>query len=415
MNDKLARVSWETGQPLMPEHLVALEDSILADTMMRFRILGLPFYGVGELKLNGSLLSEGVFSIETLSLVTSGGDLLHVPGNARIAPLNLNLTGLSTVSVYLHVLMKHKSERDEAEEWSAEGASRGKRWHYDATLSAEQECEGVRETIKLAEVNKNPEGVWYLAEDYVPPLIQLGASPFLEKDILELYDSLDLFRTNLSMDSSSYVSGDSLYSVKQCLKSVTKALRTLGNIRKGIHLHPFHLYEEVQVAYTDVCFYRNANPEKVTTPYDHNRPVFLKDIMERLRNQMQLVRTKPAYVSFKQKDNLFTVELPDEIRMATDVYFLAQKKQLNDQISIEGLKVAGSSRLPFVHKMALHGIPMKKIERPPFQHSFGSEVEFYQIMESEEWDRALNERSLAFFSRPDLADANFYVYWRSAN
>ena len=62
--------------------------------------------------------------------------------------------------------------------------------------------------------------------------------------------------------------------------------------------------------------------------------------------------------------------------------------------------------------MALQGIPFKKVVRPPFQHSFGAEVEFYLIREGEEWDHALNDMRLAFYDRPELKDTDFYIYWR---
>ncbi|WP_300671468.1 type VI secretion system baseplate subunit TssK [Desulfoluna sp.] len=412
MNEKLARVSWEMGQALLPEHLVALEESILADIILRFRLLGLPWYGVGELKFNGSLLSEGVLSIEAMTLVTANGLLINVPGNAGASQVNLNLTGMTTVSVYLHVLRRGVAETDATNGWGGKEGDGVKRTRYRLELTAEQEYPEALDTVKLAEMKKSPEGFWTLSSGYIPPLLQVGASPFLTEEMTALSEALELFRYNLTMDSSSYVSGDSLFSVKQCLKSVFRAQRMLENYKTGITLHPFYLYDEVQTLYADVCFYRNTTPQNITQPYRHDQPVLLKEAVERLKNQMHLVRSRPPYVTFTLQDNLYEVGLPDEVRQATDVYFLVQRAQLTDTLSLDNLKLAGVTRLPFVHKMALHGIPLKKVERPPFQHTFGSEVEFYQIKESEEWDHALNEMSVAFFSRPDLAEADFYVYWR---
>ena len=411
MNEKLARVHWEMGQALLPKHLVALEESILADTMIRFRLQGLPCYGVGGLKIKNSLFSEGVLSVENLSFVSMTGGLFQVPGNAQIAPFNLELTGLTTVPVYLHVLAATEEMVEEGlpEE---EKEQLVKRDQYRLELSAEQTQGAAVETFKLLEAVKSPEGFWSFSKEFVPPLLQMGASPFLKEELEGLSESLELFHYNLTMDSASYMSGDSLFSVKQCLKSVLAAQRLVAGVLSGIHLHPWYLYEAVQSLYTDVCFYRNANPDQVTAPYNHTQPKILGQVMQRLMDQMQLVRSKPVYVSFNRQDNLFKVELPEELRQASDVYFLVQKHQITDRISVENLKIAGEARLPFVHKMALHGIPLKRIERPPFQHTFGAEVEFYQILESEEWDHALNEKTLAFFSRPDLIEADYYVYWR---
>lgn len=411
MNKKCARVSWETGQSLLPDHLVALEESLLADTMVRFRIQGLPCYGVAELTLNGALLSEGVLSIESLVFVTADGRLMLVPGNAAVESLNLSLTGKTIVHVYLHLVSGLPGDQGEETGWAEAGDGVKRRYHR-LLLSADKVVSGAVSTFTLLEAVKSPEGFWTLSGETIPPLLQVGASPFLRQELSALTEALELFRYNLTMDSSSYLSGDSLYSVKQCLRSVFRTQRTLANIIGGVHLHPYYLYEEVQSLYADVCFYRNANPEEVTRPYDHDRPVAMKQAITRLIDQMQLVRSKPSYVSFARKDNLFRAELPEDIRQAVGVYLLVQKRSLAGHVAMESVKVAGELRLPFVHKMALHGIPLKRVERPSFQHTFGAEVEFYQVCESGEWDHALNEKSLAFLSRPDLTEADFYLYWR---
>jgi type VI secretion system protein ImpJ len=68
--------------------------------------------------------------------------------------------------------------------------------------------------------------------------------------------------------------------------------------------------------------------------------------------------------------------------------------------------------LPLVHKLALQGIALTKTDSPPFQHAFGAEVDFYFIHLGEEWDYALNEKSLTFYHSPQFQDLTFYLYWR---
>jgi type VI secretion system protein ImpJ len=412
MDDKLARVRWEMGQTLLPEHLLAQEESILADTVLRLHMRGLPFYGIGKLKLNETLLDEGVLSIQEMTLVMGSGLLLDVPGNATVSPFNLNGPGMVSVSVYLHVLKDNPAVDDTRKGWEEDAAVSVSKIVYRLALSSEQDYPDTIEILKLAEFKKSLEGTWQISRDFIPPLIQVGASPFLKSDMDELSEVLELFQYNLSLDASSYLSGESLISVKQCLKSVFKAQRLLANLGSQIHLHPYFLYEELKTLYTEVCLYRNATPQDIAAPYDHNQLASLKDMIRILNKQMKIVRSRPPYLPFKLKDNIYQVTLPDEIRQATDVYFLVQKSQVMVSLSIDDLKVAGQARLPFVHKMALQGIPFKKVVRPPFQHSFGSEVEFYLIREGEEWDHALNEMTLAFYDRPDLKDTDFYIYWR---
>jgi len=400
------------GQTLLPEHLLAQEESILADTVLRFRMQGLPFYGIGTLKLNETLLDEGILTIQELTLVMASGLLLDVPGNARVSPFNLNVPGTTTVSVHLHVLADASVAVDAGKGWEEDAEVRVSKSIYRLVLSSEQGYAGAMETVKLAEFKKSPDGAWQLSREFIPPLMQLGASPFLKSDMGELAEALELFQYNLSMDAASYLSGESLYSVKQCLKNVFKTQRLLANLGSQVHLHPYFLYEELKTLYAEVCFYRSATPENITAPYNHDHLVLLKNLIRQLNDQMQLVKSHPPYLRFELSEKIYRVKLPEEIRQATDVYFLIQKNRILATLSIDDLKVAGVARLPFVHKMALQGIPLRKVERAPFQHSFGAEVEFYLLREGEEWDHALNEMIVAFYDRPDFEDTEFYIYWR---
>ncbi|MCX5847182.1 MAG: type VI secretion system baseplate subunit TssK [Deltaproteobacteria bacterium] len=412
MDDKLARVCWKMGQTLLPEHLLALEDSLLANTVLRYRMQGLPSYGIGKLILNESLLGEGIFSVQEMTLVMSSGLLLSVPANAKLSPFNLNLPGTTKVSVYLHILNEIPAADSSPGGWEDDAEVRIPRVIHRMALSSEQDYPNVIETLKLAEFKKSPQGAWQISRDYIPPLLQLGTSPFLRSEIDALSEALALFQYNLYMDAVSYLSGDSLSSVKQCLKSVFRAQRLLANLVSQVHLHPFFLCEELLTLYTEVCFYRNTTPENITSAYNHDQLAFLNTIIDLINKQMQLVRSLPPYLPFELGDNIYQVKLPAEIRQATNVYLLAQKDRIITQLSIGDMKLASFSRLPVVHKMALQGIPFKRVEHPSFQHSFGAEIEFYLIKEGEEWDHALNEMTVAFYNRPDLKDTAFYIFWR---
>jgi len=414
MDDILAGVSWEMGQTLLPEHLRAQEDSILANTVLRFRMLGLPGYGIGRLKLNETLLDEGIFSIQEMNLVMGSGLLLDFPGNTLVSPFNLNVPGTTTVSVYLHVLKETPPRAESSNGWQEEAELHISRVIYRLLLSSDQSQPDVIESMKMAEFRKNPEGAWQMSPDYIPPLLQLGTSPYLKSQLAELAEALELFEYNLSMDAASALSGDSLFSVKQCMKSVFKARRLLSNLASQVHLHPYFLYEMLLTLYVEVCFYRSATPENIAVPYDHDQLASLGTLIETLDQQMQLLRSRPPYLPFELRDNIHRLKLPEDIREASYIYLLVQKDKIVSELPIENLKLAALSRLPLIHKMALHGIPIKKIERPPFQHSFGAEVEFYKIKEGEEWDHALNEMTLAFYQRPEFDVSDFHLYWRTS-
>jgi type VI secretion system protein ImpJ len=412
MVTKLARVRWEMGQTLLPEHLKAQEESVLAATTLRFNMLGLPAYGVGNLALNETLLVEGIISIGAMTLVMNSGLMLSTPGNASISTFNLNVPGTTTVRVYLHVLKDGALREGSSTQPGSSEEAAVPRVIYALALSSEQNYPGSLETLKLAEFEKNAEGMWRLSPEYVPPLIRLGTTPFFKDELLALAEGLNLFQYNLSLEVAGYLSGDSLSSVKQCLKAVYGGQRLLNNLAGQVKLHPYALYEELYTLLAEVSFYRNVSPQAITTAYDHENLGSLGKLVVDLNKQMQLVRSKPPYLPFVLSDNINRVALPEEIRQASSVFLLVQKERIASRLALDNLKLTCLSRLSFVHQMALHGVPIKKIDQPPFQHSFGSEVDFYQIKEGEEWDHALNEMSLAFFAQEELSEGNFFLFWR---
>ena len=397
---------------MLPEHLIAQEDSLLTDVALRFKAQGLPFFGIAALNIIDELLDEGLFSIRELAVLTASGTFLSIPGNAEVTPFNLNNPGKTRVSLFLH-LLDTESGQGRAADIATYDESNIPRRLSPIALSSEQDFPGARETFTLAEFIKSPDGTWKFSDEYIPPLLKMGTSPFLQKELKSLSESLENFQYNLYMDAVTYLSGDALTSVKQCLKGIYATQRLIANILGEVHLHPFFLYEGLLNLYADICFYRGTTPENIAMPYTHNNLAFLYRVIMLLEKQMQIIKNKPPYLPFQLKDNVFRVILPDEVRKASGIYLLVQKNLVIQQLSVADLKLASLSRLPTVHKMALNGITFKKVEHPTFRHSFGAEVEFYLVSEGEEWDYALNERCVTFYNRPEFKDTNFYLFWRA--
>jgi type VI secretion system protein ImpJ len=401
------------GQTLLPQHFTALEESVLADTVARFRSSGLPAHGIAALRWNPSLVEEGILSVSALTMVLPSGLLVDVPGNAKISPLNLNLSGSASVSAYLHVL---EGERDAADSVDASDESGVPRLVHRLVLSSDATISSALESTKLAEFRKAPDGLWQISDRWVPPLLAVGTSPFLTKELDEIAPALEVFQYKLAMDSASYLSGAALYLLQSTLRSVYRVQRLLANVRKHVHLHPYFVYETLKDFYVEVCFYRGATPRDATAPYRHDQlAACFREILEPLREQMQLAKSQSPYQPFVLREGVQRIELPADIRQVREVYFLIQRKETQRAGSIMGdLKLSSPSRLSMVHKLALEGIPFRRAERPALAHAFGPEVEFYQLAPGEEWEHAMRENSVAFYHRPEYQGLEFYLYWNRA-
>ena len=103
---------------------------------------------------------------------------------------------------------------------------------------------------------------------------------------------------------------------------------------------------------------------------------------------------------------------PEEVKLAQEVYLLVQRPTLHDRIAMDEVKISCTSRLALIHRLVLRGVPFKHVEKPPFQHTFGPEVDFYKLQSGEEWNYVARESSVALYVHPVLEKANVFLFWR---
>lgn len=415
MYKRLSRVFWAMGQALLPDHLRALEESLLADNALRFSLQQTPSLGLYTLGWNDALLAEGVLSLEFMTLVMASGLLLELKANAKITSLNLNVPGGTLLPVYVHV--KNFSDSSGITESDQQFIKRDNTncWLWSLALTSEQEHPDTQESFHLADFEKQPDGAWRLSSRYIPPLGCLGSMPFLKNELTALAHKLEAYHHQLSQEITAiYLSGSDLVNGKQCLKSVVQMQRFLANLLAEVSPHPYQVYEQLKSFYVDLCFYHNDSPQFAVTPYRHEKlaQVF-RETLEPLNEQLKLSQTRSPYLPFTVSGDLIQASLPTTIREAKEVFLLVQKGGVSKSISLDGFKISALTRLPIVHKFYLQGIPCKRLDRAPFQNSFGPEVDIYQLSVGEEWDYALNELALGFYVDPKLAEASYFLHWRS--
>lgn len=403
------------GQALLPEHLYALEESMLADNALRFNLRGMPSYGLYKLRWNETLLAEGMLSLEAMTLVLPSGLLLSLKENASVTALNLNASGVPALSVYLHVhgVPENSGEQDIGRQSVERDNVRC--WIWSLDLSTEQEHHDTLESFRLGEFEKEANGSWQLSPRYIPPLMCLGSVPYLKQELSNLVHKLEAYHYQLTQEITAiYLSGADLANAKQCQRGVVQVLRFLANLFAEISPHPYEVYEQLKSFYVEMCFYQDSTPQFAMAPYRHEQlaQVF-HEILSPLNDQLKFNQTRSPYLPFEVLNGVVRVNLPTTIREAKEVYLLVQKGSVTKSVSLDGLKMAAVTRISVIHKFYLQGIPIKRVDRPPFQHSFGPEVDIYQLAEGEEWDYALNELTAGFYADPKFADEKFFLYWRS--
>ncbi len=411
--EQLKRVSWKVGQPLLPRHLVAQEDSLVAHTNSYFKQVGLPLYGVGCLKWDDTLLSQGIVSITKLTVIFPSGKLVDVPGNSTINSIDLNKVGESKISCYLNLL----ADLGEEEDYFESGIEQEKIVYalHHLELSAGDDVHAVKATLKLADFEQDLENNrWKLVETYIPPLLSVHSTPFLRKPLMELKTRLEQFQRSLEVESTTGESfeGHTL-ETKFCLLEIAKMRRLLLNIDLKVADHPFFFYQALSqyIDLTSLLYSNRLNFKLI--PYQHEKlgPLFVT-LMEALSLE-EIGEEEVSRLAFEKKEKCYVSEkIPQEIQDAKETYLILQKVDMTGNPNIEGVKLSAYSRLMNTVIFGVEGIPLVRVERAPFNHSFSKRANIYSVDKGIEWGYAIKEGRFAFDCKDSSNDIQAFLYWR---
>ncbi|HEX8701270.1 MAG TPA: type VI secretion system baseplate subunit TssK [Myxococcaceae bacterium] len=410
---KLARVRWHVGQTLLPQHFHAQEAALEAEIRLHASLSGTPGHGFATLAWNESLLLEGSLSISSMSVVTRSGIVIDVPGNATLPPFSLEGTGKSEVIVHLHVL--RETTNAEGVRLYADDPPVLQRVLHKLQLSSEPVFDGAVDTLPLAMMTRDDEGKWSAVRDWIPPLLLVGPNPFLDGLLAELEPFLDLVRQQLlTRISDTYVRSDRLNNARRALFEVYRLQAMLGDMQRQVYPHPYQLFDALRRLYFEACCYLEMLPDEQMPVYQHDDlGKSLGSWMLLLTRSFQPEATRSTHKPFTYKDGLFICSpLPPEVRAANELYLLVHRGKGNERLSLEGVKLAGPSRLPTVRRVALKGIPYTHVPYPSFPHALGPEIDWYQLTPGEEWQQALREDGMAFYVTPALKGAHVSLFWR---
>ncbi|HNA62089.1 MAG TPA: type VI secretion system baseplate subunit TssK [Rhabdochlamydiaceae bacterium] len=409
---QLKRVGWQMGQPLLPIHLIAQEDSLLAHLDFCMKNQGLPFYGVGPLDWDDTLLFQGVVSISRLKAIFPSGEIVDLPENGKLSVFDLNKTGKSQVVLYLH-LLKEASNQDVQNDDQEE--EKIVFFLNQLVLSTDSHLMASKASFKLAEFEKDIEGRWKWNESYSPPLYTISDTPFLLNKLFRLRAILESFQKELEQETSTgKIFEQRTFETKLCLTHVARLRRFLLNVERGLFTHPFYLYEQVSQFLDTLAFMYINTTDINIAPYQHEKlaPLFSK-LLEFLLQYLKPSSEKLASLQFEKRDTCYVSErLPRELEEVNEIYFIVQPTDSKVRLKMEGIKLASYSRLENIYRFALSGIPLIRLDVAPFNNNFSRYAAVYRIEKDLEWNFGMTESRIAFSLQEIDEPLQAYLYWR---
>lgn len=413
---RLAKVHWRIGQPLLPEHFHAQEESLRLERQRIIESSGLPFYGVAELVWDELQLKNGIVAIESMLVFLRSGEIIDVPGNTE-APKTFNLAEAGTAQVTLFLLLESGptivgSDRvgDDDEEGIERSVQR-------VTLSREAQLDTTIGSQKFASFIKETDESWRVAPDFIPPLVRVNKSPFFEATVDAMVTVTETFEQLLRDDiHENFLSSENQTAAREALRGLYDFRGMLDDLAGGgIDFHPYTMYRALRRLYVDTCIYREVPPDAALS-YMHSGlfPSFGR-MLNAVGEQLERTRRERPYTPFASDGGMRSCELTNSAKRARDVFWIIERPSVSAALDVSGVKLASRSRVPVVHTHALRGVPFEALANPPFRHGFSSQVEFYALSPGNEWDHCVKEGKLAFVEPPGLEGLRTFLFWRAEN
>lgn len=188
----------------------------------------------------------------------------------------------------------------------------------------------------------------------------------------------------------------------------------LLNMDRLIITHPYYLYEQTCQFLSALAFLYVDQGDFSLIPYQHERLALLfAKQLELLIKYLKPKSEQLASIQFEKKQNCYISErLPQDLYEASEIFFIVQLVDPKIKFLVDGLKLASYSRLFNIHRFALTGILLLRLESAPFNNNFSRSAYIYKLEKDAEWEHALKEGKLAFTLQDDRPELQAFLYWR---
>ena len=270
-----------------------------------------------------------------------GGErIIDYPCNANIISPAIELEAHHLPHVYYYVLEEKISSQLNIDSYVANSNGTISRRMLKIVLSCEQnfpeEYEPLLKKFKLLEqgslgvFEKSSQGEWRLTDSIIPPLMQVGATPYLLRPLGQLRTLLRRFKLSLTQKYSlQNLPNTHLSDVKHCLNSIQTTLRLLDNLdfwhvaQGELQLHPYYLYESLQKLLGDITLFRGEWPENETIVYQHNQlHLVFKKLFQQLLPRLKMDKKATRSIELILENGIYSCALPTGHKEKDELYLV---------------------------------------------------------------------------------------------
>lgn len=441
------KVIWNEGMLLSPQHFQQWDNYYESLLNARLRSV-MPYeWGVLDLQLSNEAVTNGKVELERCSAVMPDGLLVNVP-RADAAPAPRFIEGhfpfdAETLDVYLAIPAK----RAGAANYQANGGQPNQLLRYwqeaetvadEVTGRAEQQIavagNNLRllfgdeprdgySAVKVVELARTTTGQVAISDKYVPPTLDIAASPWLINMLHEMVEILITKSSSLGEQRRQRRASLADFTTSEVavfwlLHTVNSAIPTLSHLFRTHLVHPERLYVEMaELAGKLMTFVTDRHPKDIVR-YDHtNLYVTFSRLAAELRFLLEtVIPTRCVQIPLeKVRESLYAGRVEDRQLLDTAGFYLAVSAQVPEVQLIERvprvIKVSSRDTIDIVIGSALPGVALAHASPPPAPVPVRPRFHYFALeRHGVHWERIQGSKALAVYVPEEFSDEKVEMY-----
>lgn len=421
------RVNWSDGMLLQPEHFYQQESFLLGVCAEWMRKLCTNFVGISAMEIDRGGLSRGYFSLKVISGIFPDNTHFDFPERGSL-PTPVSITPKNEGDIFAIAIKTNTSSMGKNNETAISAQINEMRYEFIDTTIAKQDslleqemvlqlaylrtrlCRinevGLDEVaIPIAKIEKVSDGnVVELDEKYIPPMLDLRASPWLWNELNSLVDLIE-HRLNWQSSRISQPQTSSMLEVSDFLM-----LRALSQSRANLRLllaqhpaSPIEVYQALLILSSE--FLALQHPQKQTDDLVIWTPATsaaaYHQILANLKGYLSVMRERIAIeVNFHATSNntlATSIPLPNfnlNSRLILAVHAEVPNNWFWSRFHTHAI-ICPLERLPDHVRLQLPGIPHKHLSTTPPELPIQTGWHYYELEAGGElWHNLVRSQSL---------------------
>lgn len=438
---RVNRILWGEGMFLRPQHFQQQELLIerkIADAM---RDMHANPWGLRTVALDGDALRSGLLRLNALELLYQDGTHVRAPENEPLPHarnlIDINRLGTETL---VYACLPTMSAFGGNVSGGNNAIARPPRYssaqvtvpdlftnaleteitvlHADVRILMEEENRDGYHCIPVARICKNAAGAWALDDTYIPPLLEINASPALGLMVRRLLDILLVKSKALAGAHRERVKsiveyGTSDISSFWLLHTVNRTFPLLGHLARS-NTHPESLYALLaQLCGELMTFSSTLSLEDIPAYDHHNLPQVFERIDTMLRELLEtVVSDRYAVIPLLNSKPSFFVGRLDSERMVENVDFYISVSgglpaaQILEVVPMK-LKMGSPDDVEKILNSALPGVRLIHAPQTPAAMPVRVGNHYFAIEpQGQIFERMLKSRSICIYIPQTLLELN---------